>query len=186
MPRAGLSPERVIDEAADLADEVGLDRMTLAALADRLGVRLPSLYKHIAGMPALQRALSIRAKLELASLLAKATAGRATGQALLALASAYRGWAHDHPGRYAASLGAPARDDAEDLAASAAATEAVFDALAGYDLDHDAMVDAVRTLRAIIAGYLAIDQAGGFGLDRSVDASLQWALQAMDSAMSQS
>ena len=35
MPRAGLNTDRVVDEAMELADEVGLDKLTLAALAIR-------------------------------------------------------------------------------------------------------------------------------------------------------
>ena len=42
MPRAGLSAERVVDEAERLADEVGLAQLSLAALAARLGVQPPS------------------------------------------------------------------------------------------------------------------------------------------------
>ncbi|MEV1143797.1 TetR family transcriptional regulator, partial [Micromonospora sp. NPDC049799] len=53
MPRAGLTPQTVVRAAADLADEVGLDRLTLAAVAARLGVALPSLYKHVRGADAL-------------------------------------------------------------------------------------------------------------------------------------
>ena len=37
MPRAGLSTTIVIGEAADLADEIGYDALTLTALAARLG-----------------------------------------------------------------------------------------------------------------------------------------------------
>jgi AcrR family transcriptional regulator len=61
MPRAGLTETRVLEDAERLADEVGLSQLTLAALAARLGVRQPSLYKHIDGMDGLQRGLAIRA-----------------------------------------------------------------------------------------------------------------------------
>ena len=63
MPRAGLNTDRVVAEAAELADEVGLDQLTLAALAARLGVRQPSLYKHVASVDALQRLISMRGKI---------------------------------------------------------------------------------------------------------------------------
>ena len=69
MPRAGLSAERVVDEAERLADEVGLAQLSLAALAARLGVQPPSLYKHIAGQDALQRTIEARAKAELAEVM---------------------------------------------------------------------------------------------------------------------
>jgi AcrR family transcriptional regulator len=46
MPRVGLTHERVVAEAAVVADEVGLESLTLAAVAKRVGVAIPSLYKH--------------------------------------------------------------------------------------------------------------------------------------------
>ena len=98
VPRAGLTEERVVEEAECLADEVGLSNLTLAALADRLGVRQPSLYKHIAGMDALQRSIAIRAKVEMTDTLARAAVGRWRGEAIAAVAQAYRIWAHSAPG----------------------------------------------------------------------------------------
>ncbi|MBA2637496.1 MAG: helix-turn-helix transcriptional regulator [Solirubrobacterales bacterium] len=60
MPRAGLSPNVLVDEAALLVDEHGLEALSLSALADRVGVRPPSLYKHVAGADDLRRRLSAR------------------------------------------------------------------------------------------------------------------------------
>jgi len=107
VPRAGLTTLRVVQEAEDVADEVGLTNMTLAAIAPRLGVRMPSLYKHVAGMNALQRLVSIRAKNEMADVFARAAAGKAGAQALTAMFRACRTWAKAHPGRYAATVQAP-------------------------------------------------------------------------------
>ena len=59
MPRAGLTRERIIGEAAIVADEVGLDRLTLAAVAQRCGVSLPGLYKHVGGLEEVRRGISI-------------------------------------------------------------------------------------------------------------------------------
>lgn len=53
-----------------MADEVGWANLTLAAVAPRLGIRMPSLYKHVAGLGDLKRLVSIRAKSELADVLA--------------------------------------------------------------------------------------------------------------------
>ena len=183
MPRAGLSTRRVVDDAAALADEVGLDNLTLAAVAERLGVRLPSLYKHVAGMPALQRELALRAKDEMTRAFARATVGKSRRAALRALAIAYRDWATEHPGLYAAGVRAPRADDAEDQQASAAAFEVVYDALSGYDLDEATAIDAVRTLRAALHGYIGLAASGGFGMDRPLDESMKWMLDALDMAL---
>jgi hypothetical protein len=44
MRRAGLTQTRVLEEAERMAGELGLSQLTLAGLAERLGVRQPSLY----------------------------------------------------------------------------------------------------------------------------------------------
>ncbi len=157
MPRAGLTEARVLDEAERLADEVGLAHLTLAALAERLGVRYPSLYKHVDGMDGLQRGIAIRAKHELAGTLARATVGRARGDAIVSLSHAYRNWAIKHPGRYAAAQRVPAPGDTEMEAADWASVEIIGAILAGYDLQGDDVIDAIRALRAALHGFVSLE-----------------------------
>ncbi len=173
MARAGLTEILVIEEAERLADEVGLSRMTLAALAARLGVRQPSLYKHIDGMDGLVRSISIRAKTDLAYVLARAAVGRERADALTSVAGAYRKWALEHPGRYAAAQSAPASGDTEDQAASLAIVGVATDILAGYKLSEDDAIDATRALRSALHGFITLESSGGFGLPVDVDRSFQ-------------
>jgi len=77
MPRAGLTPQRVVQEAGAVADATGLDRLTLAAVADRFGVAIPSLYKHVNGLDGLRRDLAVLATRELTAVLSRAAVGRA-------------------------------------------------------------------------------------------------------------
>jgi len=184
MPRAGLSESRVIDEAERFADEVGLSGLTLAALAGRLGVRQPSLYKHIDGMDGLQRSISVRAKYELADTMARAAVGRACDDAIVAMARAYREWAVAHPGRYAAAQHAPAPGDVDDEAASQAAVRVVADVLSGYQLRDDDAVDAVRALRSALHGFVLLETGGGFGLPVDVDRSFERLVGALVIALS--
>lgn len=171
MPRAGLTPERVIAEAQAISDEVGLDALTLAALAGRLGVRQPSLYKHVDGSDALRRALSVRAKQELATVLARAAVGKSGDEAIAALADAYRSWAHAHPGRYQSTVAAPTPGDRDDEAASLAAVSVLLDILAGYDLSGADAIHATRAVRAALHGFVSIEAAGGFGMPIDIDDS---------------
>ncbi len=184
MPRAGLTQDRVVAEAEQIADSVGLHRLTLAALADRVGVRQPSLYKHIEGMGELQRRISIRAKTELASVLGRAAVGRSRGDAIAAIATAYRTWAHQHPGRYAAAQRAPSAGDADDEAASTAVVQVVADVLAGFNLAGDDAIDAIRALRSALHGFISLEAAGGFGLPVDIDRSYERLVRGIVSAVS--
>jgi AcrR family transcriptional regulator len=171
VPRAGLSPATVVAEGAALADEVGLDRLTLAGVAARLGVRLPSLYKHVDGLDGLRSALAVAACRELADVLSAATVGRSGDDALLAMAHAYRSYARRRPGAYAASLRAPAPGDQPHEAAAAALLTVVAAALSGYALEGSDLVDAVRGMRALLHGFVAIEAAGGYALPQDVERS---------------
>ncbi|MFD4328306.1 WHG domain-containing protein [Nocardioides sp. NPDC058538] len=58
MGRPGLNRSAVIAAAADLADELGFDAVTISVLARHLGVRSPTLYSHISGATDLRTAVT--------------------------------------------------------------------------------------------------------------------------------
>jgi AcrR family transcriptional regulator len=171
VPRAGLTQARVIEEGERIADEVGLTNLTLAAVAARLGVRQPSLYKHVAGTDGLQRGIAVRAKNDLAGVLERAAVGRSRGNAIASMSRAYRVWALEHPGRYAAVQRAPLPGDVDDEIASANVVRVALDVMAGYDLRDDDGIDAIRALRSALHGFVTLEAGGGFGLPVDIDRS---------------
>jgi len=183
MPRVGLNRERVVAEAARLADAVGYDRLTLASVAEGCGVRLPSLYKHVEGIEDLRRLMAARAVRDLADELARSAMGRSGSGALGAMAERYRDFARRHPGGYAATLRAPDPDDEALRAASASVLEVVFAILAGYGIRGDDAVDATRMVRSALHGFVALEAAGGFGLPHDVDRSFARLIAGLDAAL---
>ncbi|MEV6345601.1 WHG domain-containing protein [Actinoplanes sp. NPDC051851] len=169
MPRAGLDPAAVIAAGAALADEIGFANLSMGLLAERLGVRTPSLYKHVASLEALRRGIAVQAKRELGATLSRAAVGLSGPAAVRAFADAYRRWALDHPGRYAASIRAPEPGDEEDLRVSTDALQILYDVLAGFG--HSRSVDAARVVRSALHGFAALESAGGFGLPDDLDDS---------------
>jgi AcrR family transcriptional regulator len=166
--------------AAELADAGGYERLTLAAVAQRFGVKLPSLYKHVGGVEDLQRGVALLAVQELGAALSAAAVGRSGGDALHALGRAYRRYAREHPGRYAATVRAPDPQDPDHLAAAHAVTSTVFAVLAGLEVADDDLVHATRTVRSALHGFAALEAAGGFGLPHAVDDSFDHLLDAVE------
>ena len=156
-----------------LADEIGLDNLTLTALAVRLGVRQPSLYKHIDSMAGLHRDIAVRAKRELGEVLARAAVGRSGAEAISAMSHAYRSWALQHPARYEASNLMPARGDVEDEAISLAAIQVIADVLNAYQLEGDDAVDAIRAFRSTLHGFVSYETAGAFAWSADIDRSFE-------------
>lgn len=183
MPRAGLNQQIVVREAARLADEVGWPRLTLAALAARLGVALPSLYKHVRNADALAQKVSALATAELAAELTTAAAGRAGTDALRAVAAAYRSYALRHPGRYPATQQVPDPADPEHVTAGERAVGAIYAILHGYGITGDDAVDAARGVRSALHGFVSLEAAGGFDLPRDVGRSYDHLIEALDVAL---
>ena len=169
MPRAGLDPEAVVTAAAALADAEGLEAVTLARLAGRLGVRAPSLYTHVGGLHDLRSRLATRGARELAAALQTAVAGRAGGDALVAAAGVYRAYAREHPGTYAATQRATDLEDPEAAAASAQLVEVILAVLRGYGLEGEDGVHAARIVRAALHGFVSLEAGEGFRIPLDLD-----------------
>jgi AcrR family transcriptional regulator len=169
--RRGLTPVLVAETAGRLADRDGLDALTLGAVAAELGVRTPSLYNHVDGLPGLRRALALRGLAELGEAIRDAAVGRSADDAVIALADAYRAFARRRPGVYAALQRAPDPDDAEVAAAGARLLEPIFAALRGYGLEGDDAVHGARALRSALHGFVELERLGGFGIDLDLDES---------------
>ncbi len=183
MPRAGLSRGVVISEAAELVDEVGWDQLTMAGVAERLGVRLPSLYKHIGSLDDLRRGIGLLALAELRDVLGSAAIGRAGPDALREVALAYAAYARTHPGRYAATIAAPGPGDVERAELGGRILEIVFAVLAGYGLSGDDAVHATRVLRAALHGFVTLEASGGFGMPQDTAVSYEYLIRTLDESL---
>ncbi len=185
MPRAGLDREAVVAAAAELADSDsdGLNAVTLTGLAERLGVRAPSLYAHIDGLEDLRRRLGARGARQLTATVVAATSGRAGRDALRGLAHAYREFAHAHPGTYAAMQRAPELQSGEPATAARELVDAIVAALSGYGLRGDDAIHAIRVVRAALHGFVSLEQLGGFRIPISLDETYERLIAMLDRSL---
>lgn len=181
--RVGLSVERLVAAAADLADEVGFDHVSLSALARRFGVKDASLYSHVRNLQELRTRVALLAGGEMIDRIAADVAGRAGKDALRAFAGAYRAYALAHPGRYAATQIRVDPALAADSPAMRRTAEITYGMLRGYGLTEPDLTDAVRLLRSTFHGYCALEATGGFHAARDVQASWDKAVDALHTAL---
>ncbi|QCR19995.1 TetR/AcrR family transcriptional regulator [Agrococcus sp. SGAir0287] len=174
------APERTTTDAVIAAgraivEEGGAAALTMQAVAERVGVRAPSLYKRVAGRDALLAAVVAATLDELASeLAAAADAGTDARGRLVAIAEATRAFARRAPVGYGLVFGPPS-PQAPDPAALATAADPLLAATRELVGDEDAL-DAARLLTAWLHGFLAMDLAGAFRLGGDVDAAFAYGL----------
>jgi len=155
----------------------GFADLTLAAVAARVKVAVPSLYKHVHGLPDLRRGVVLVCVEDLADALTAATAGLEGPTAVRAAAGAVRAFARATPGRYAATQRAEWAHDpaAADIRAAAARTvDVIAVSLRPLGLPAGRTIDAVRAVRAAVHGFVVLELEGGFGLPDDVDVSFDY------------
>ena len=181
MPRAGLTTQDVAAAAAGLADEIGYANLTMGLLADRLGVRSPSLYKHVDGLADLQHRVATLAMTELGEVIRDAVQGQAERDALAAMMIAMRAYVTAHPGRYAATVGAEFEGpDDPLLRASTRVIDSIAAVLAGYGIGAGEMTHAIRAIRSTMHGFAMLEVSRGFQWDADPDESFGWMISFID------
>ncbi|SEE86512.1 WHG domain-containing protein [Streptomyces sp. Ag109_O5-10] len=181
MPRSGLDPAAVVAAGADLADEVGLANLTMGLLAHRVGVRAPSLYKHVDGQQDLNRRIAARALGEAADAVGGAALGHVGRDALAAAARAFRAFVLAHPGRYAATIGTEPAGRDDPLAVAGQRLLGAFTAvLSGYEIPESDADHALRTLRALCHGFATLQADNGFQWSSGIDESFDWLIAFAD------
>jgi AcrR family transcriptional regulator len=166
-----LSPRarQIVDAARELLEEEGLDALSMRRLAEKLGIRAPSIYKHLPDKQALENAIISSAFEEQAAAFEAAVDG--ASDQLGAIARTYREFARRHPHLYRLMTERPL--DRENLVpgVEARAAKPVFDAVGG-DLD------LARAAWAFAHGMTILELNDRFPPDADLDAAWERGLAA--------
>lgn len=178
--KVGLDKERIVATAADMADKDGLASVSLKTLATRLGVRSPSLYKHISGgLDELNKELMLYGWRSLEGEITRAAIGKANDDAIRAICYAYRNFVTRHRGLFEAMQWYNMYQSEEHLQASQGTISVLFQVLDAYGLTEEQKVHCVRMLRSFLQGFSAIESHDGFGDPAPTDDTFDFALKTM-------
>src|SRR3954467_5511041 len=164
---AKLSRDAIVNAALTFLDRDGWDALTINALATQLGTKGPSLYNHVDSLEDLRRTVRMRVVGDIIDMLNTVGQGRTRDDAVTAMASAYRSYAHHHPGRYSAFTRMPlGGDDPEFTDATRAAGGAVISVLASDGLDGDSAFYAALEFWSAMHGFVLLEMTGAMnGID---------------------
>jgi AcrR family transcriptional regulator len=165
-----LSRDSIVNAALTFLDREGWDALTINALAMQLGTKGPSLYNHVNSLEDLRRTVRMRVVGDIIDMLNTVGEGRTRDDAVTAMASAYRSYAHHHPGRYSAFTRMPlGGDDPEFTEATRAAAAPVISVLASYGLDGDNAFYAALEFWSAMHGFVLLEMTGAMtGIDTDV------------------
>jgi AcrR family transcriptional regulator len=167
-PRA----RQIVAAARELLEQEGAAALTMRRLAERLGIRAPSLYKHLPDKATLEAAIIATGFEDTAAALQAAldAALDAGAEPLAALAAAYRAFALDHPHVYRLMTDQPLRRDL--LPAG------VEDRAAAPLLRAAGDPDRARAVWAFAHGMIMLELARRFPAGADLDAAWQQGMTA--------
>jgi AcrR family transcriptional regulator len=158
---ARLSRDSIVNAALTFLDREGWDALTINALATQLGTKGPSLYNHVDSLDDLRRTVRMRVVGDIIDMLTTVGEGRTRDDAVTVMASAYRSYAHHHPGRYSAFTRMPlGGDDPEFTDAARAAAAPVISVLTSYGLDGEEAFYAALEFWSAMHGFVLLEMTG--------------------------
>ena len=156
-----LSRDAIVSAALTFLDRDGWDALTINALATQLGTKGPSLYNHVDSLEDLRRTVRMRVVDDIIGMLNTVGDGRTRDDAVVAMASSYRSYAHHHPGRYSAFTRMPlGGDDPEYTAATRAAAQPVIEVLASFGLEGELGFFAALEFWSALHGFVLLEMTG--------------------------
>ncbi|MEP7292626.1 MAG: TetR/AcrR family transcriptional regulator [Chloroflexota bacterium] len=159
---AQITRELVIDKACALIEAEGLDQVSLSRLAAALNVKAPSLYRYFDGKGELLRAVNAATgHLLIASISEAVAVAQSAREQVIAMAFAYRAFAHRFPvtfGLLFSDLTADLRPDAAQSEQWVLPLQAVMAELAG----ESESLAALRGAMALAHGYVTLELNGQF------------------------
>ncbi|MFC5381812.1 TetR/AcrR family transcriptional regulator [Aquipuribacter nitratireducens] len=155
--------------ARRILDEEGWDAITMRRLADEMGIRAPSLYKHVRDKDELRSALIAQGLAELGGSMAEA------GPDLARLAAAYRAWAVASPHLYQLATYGPLDRSRLPAGLEDEAAAPLYEALG---TEHRA-----RAAWAAAHGLAVLEITGRFPEDADLDAAWQAMVEAFTGAV---
>lgn len=173
-PRSNLTKEIVVQAAADLLNSEGLNALSLNRLAEELGIRTPSLYNHVDGLPGLMRELSILNAHKLAEHLNEAAIGQSGPRAVMSVMQAYRDYIKENTGLYLSTLRVSGKQeivDAELQKEEARSLKVAMAIMASFGLEGEDAIHAVRAFRSLVHGFATLEVSGGFGIPLDLEES---------------
>ncbi|AFL99975.1 MULTISPECIES: TetR/AcrR family transcriptional regulator [Desulfitobacterium] len=183
MVKKGLDRETVLQAAVKIADEKGLNNVTLKELASQLKIKTPSLYTYVDGAQGLNSMLAIYGLNCLRSEMAEAAIGLSGKDAVHAIGKAYVNFARNHPGLYEATQWVDKWQSEKAAQISDDILSLVAKVMSAFPQSKTDITHIIRMFRCVLHGFASLDQNHGFGNPVSVDKSLSIAIEIMLSGM---
>jgi AcrR family transcriptional regulator len=168
----------IIRTAQQLLETQGLENLSMQSLATALGVRAPSLYKHIENKSQLVKAVLEAVMIELGETLSTVAKGQNLEDDLRAMMMAYRTFAHQHPTLYPLLYSQLVSEMQPDVKVSTIAVAPLLHTIAQW-VNSEQSLSAARVVVAFTHGFVSMELTGAFRLGGNVEDAFELGVESL-------
>lgn len=176
-PRAQINLTKILEAAIDICNEKGYEQLALSSISERLGIKTPSLYNHIQGLPDLKQKMAYYGLKILYDSIIHSVIGCIGDDAITSASKAYIAFVNKHPGLYSSISKVPNPYELQFDELSNQLVQVFIKLLEVYNLSDEDSIHAVRGLRSMLHGFSYIQMDFGFRLNYSQEDSLSFIIK---------
>lgn len=162
MQKRNLTKEKIIQVAFSLADEIGLNQVTFPKIAEKLGIKYPSLYNHFANMNDLKIEMTVYFLNGLHFELMQGLVGKSGKDAIKEFAYIYRDFAFKNKSGYELFMNIPNAQDEKLNHLAKEIYKITHKILKFYIEDEKYSIHKNRALRSFLHGFISLNFLGYF------------------------
>lgn len=174
-----INDKCIIETAAILSNEVGLEGLTLKMIAEKLEIKSPSLYNHISSLEEIKEKLMIYGWESLEELMLESAVGLSGYTALKSMCQAFYDYATSQKGVFTAMLWYNKYETLENTNATARLFTILFKVMKFLNISEENINHLIRTLRSFLEGFALLVNNHAFGNSLSIKQSFDLSLDVL-------
>lgn len=180
-----LNRNAILEEAAKMADERGAQSLTLKSLAEQLGIKPPSLYKHFSGgLDEINTELMLYGWSLMEKSVINSAVGRSGDEAVMAICQSYRSFARNHKGLYEIMQWYNMYQSEKHLKATEGMVNVMMRIMDAYEVETEEKVHTVRMLRSFLHGFAMLESHSVYGSPYPVDDTFDFSVKTIINGIS--
>lgn len=176
MAKNHISDARIIETSARIANQVGLERLSLKMIAEELKIKSPSLYHHISSLEEIKSRLMVYGWKQLEEKILDSAVGVSGYEALKNMCRAFYDYATKNQGVFTAMLWYNKYESDEKDHATARLFHVLFKVMQPLHITDENINHIIRTLRGFLEGFSLLVNNHAFGNPISVQESFDVSL----------
>ena len=177
MAKTNITKQLIVETSAKLANEVGLENLSLKLVAEELNIKSPSLYNHFSSLKDIKKNLMLYGWEQLENVMIDSAVGVSGYEALKNMCYASYEYAINNKGIFEAMLWYNKYDNEETRNATKRLYEIMFKIAKSLNIAEDTTRHIIRTLRSFLEGFVLLVNNNGFGNPISIKESFDISLE---------